>query len=386
MVSELKTICQFVHTLNWGGAETLAYRLATDPELSAQYRFVFFCLDTKDISTAGVMAQMLTEQGFVVECLDRQPGLDKKCIKHLSALFEQHHVDIVHAHQCTPYFYTSMARWIKKSPQILLTEHGRFYPDVVSWKRRIANKFLYRRSDILTAVGKQVLNALRDKEGYPGKKIQVIYNGIDPDEYDNLNSANENDTRESVRKEFNIPDDVFTIIQVARLDPIKDHITALRVIAKLKQMIPNVRLIIVGDGCERERIDRLINQHNLSNEIIMTGARQDVARLLKGADAFLLTSLSEGIPVTFLEAMAARLPIVSTNVGGCNEVIINGQTGFLAPVGNPVSLANALRILATEPDLASSLGNAGRARLLEMFTQRQMHDSYANLYNELSLR
>lgn len=252
--------------------------------------------------------------------------------------------------------------------------------------RRIANKFLYRRSDILTAVGKQVLNALRDKEGYPGKKIQVIYNGIDPDEYDNLNSANENDTRESVRKEFNIPDDVFTIIQVARLDPIKDHITALRVIAKLKQMIPNVRLIIVGDGCERERIDRLINQHNLSNEIIMTGARQDVARLLKGADAFLLTSLSEGIPVTFLEAMAARLPIVSTNVGGCNEVIINGQTGFLAPVSNPVSLANALRLLAMEPNLATSLGNAGRARLLEMFTQCQMHDSYANLYNELSLR
>ena len=384
MVSELKTICQFVHSLDWGGAETLAYRLATDPKLSDRYHFIFFCLDAKEVSTAGAMAQTLAQQGFTIECLNRQPGFDKNCIKRIGELFHHHRVNIVHAHQCAPYFYSSLARWNKKAPQIILTEHGRFYPDVVSWKRRLANKFLYRKSDILTAVGARVLEALRDKEGYPGKQIQIIYNGIDPEEYDNLNSANENDTRESVRQEFNIPDNVFTIIQVARLDPIKDHATALRTIAKLKQMISDVRLIIVGDGSERTKISNLINKHNLDKEIIMTGARQDVARLLKGADAFMLTSLSEGIPVTFLEAMAARLPIVSTDAGGCNEVVVNAKTGFLAPVGNPVSLANALRILATEPELASELGNAGRSRLLEMFTQQEMHDSYADIYEKLS--
>ena len=383
MVSGMKRICQFVHTLNWGGAETLAYRLATNPDLTNRYEFVFFCLDAENVAHAGAMAQKLIDQGYKVECLNRQPGLDRDCVKRLANLFEQYEIDIVHAHQCTPYFYSSLARWRKKNPKILLTEHGRFYPDVVSWKRRLVNQFLYRRDDILTAVGQRVKDALQKKEGYPGKRIQVIYNGIDPDVYDNLRSANENDTRESVRREFNIPDDAFTIIQVARLDKIKDHKTALRTYGALKQTVPNVRLLIVGDGPERDFIEQRIHHHNLQDGVIMTGARSDVSRLLKGADAFLLTSLSEGIPVTFLEAMAARLPIVTTDAGGCKEVVVNGQTGFVAPVGNPMSLAKALHLLATEPKLSARLGEAGRARLLEMFTQRQMHDAYRRMYEQM---
>ena len=384
MVSGMKRICQFVHTLNWGGAETLAYRLATDPNLASRYDFVFFCLDSENVIRAGSMAQKLIDQGYRVECLNRQPGLDWDCIKRLANLFEQCEIDIVHAHQCTPYFYSSLARWRKKNPKIILTEHGRFYPDIVSWKRRIANRFLYRRDDILTAVGQRVKEALRDKEGYPDKRIEVIYNGIDPVVYDNLRSENDNDTREAVRREFNIPDDAFTIIQVARLDPIKDHRTALRTYAALKQTTPNVRLLIVGDGPERGLIEQRINQHGLQDGIILTGARSDVSRLLKGADAFLLTSLSEGIPVTFLEAMAARLPIVTTDAGGCKEVVVNGQTGFIAPVGNPLSLAKALRLLATESELAVKLGEAGRERLMEMFTQKQMHGAYCKIYESLS--
>ncbi len=384
MVSGMKRICQFVHTLNWGGAETLAYRLATDPDLASKYEFVFFCLDAQDVVHAGSMAQELIDKGYKVECLNRQPGLDRDCVKRLANLFEQYKIDIVHAHQCTPYFYSSLARWRKKNPKILLTEHGRFYPDVVSWKRRLANRFLYRRDDILTAVGQRVKEALQKKEGYPGKRIQVIYNGIDPDVYDNLRSENENDARESVRREFNIPNDAFTIIQVARLDPIKDIRTSLRTYEALKQTVPNVRLLLVGDGPERNAIERAIRQHNLQDGVIFAGARSDVSRLLKGADAFLLTSLSEGIPVTFLEAMAARLPIVTTDAGGCKEVVVNGQTGFVAPVGNPTSLAKALHLLATEPKLAARLGEAGRARLLEMFTQRQMHEAYCQLYDSLT--
>ncbi|MBQ3351138.1 MAG: glycosyltransferase [Thermoguttaceae bacterium] len=380
----MKRICQFVHTLNWGGAETLAYRLATNPDLTNRYEFVFFCLDAENVAHAGAMAQKLIDQGYKVECLNRKPGLDRDCVKRLANLFEQYEIDIVHAHQCTPYFYSSLARWRKKNPKILLTEHGRFYPDVVSWKRRLVNRFLYRRDDILTAVGQRVKEALQKKEGYPGKRIQVIYNGIDPDVYDNHRSANENDTRESVRREFNIPDNVFTIIQVARLDPIKDYKTSLRTFEALRQTVPNIRLIIVGDGPERSAIEQGINRHNLQDGVIMTGARSDVSRLLKGADAFMLTSLSEGIPVTFLEAMAARLPIVTTDAGGCKEVVVNGQTGFVAPVGNPMSLAKALHLLATEPKLSARLGEAGRERLLEMFTQRQMHDAYGKLYEQLS--
>ena len=382
----MKTICQLVHTLNLGGAEVLAHRLATDPWLSEQYRFVFFCLDASEISGAGVMANSLIQEGFAVECLNRQPGLDRACMKKMASLFDKYQVDVVHAHQCTPYFYAAAARWTRKNPPILLTEHGRFFPDVVSWKRRLINRFFWRESDILTAVGRAVADALAEKEGFPRDKIQVIYNGVNPDDFDNLKSADENDTRESVRREFGIADDAFVLIQVARLDSIKDHATALNTINVLRNDFPDVRLIIVGDGPERGVIEQKIQEDNLSHQVVLTGARQDISRLIKGADLFLLTSLSEGIPVTFLEAMAARLPIVSTNAGGCREVVEHQKTGYLEPIQDPVSLAAAVKALIINKSLRIKFGENGRLRCEEFFTQRAMHDAYRKLYESILLK
>ena len=126
------TVCQLLHTLNVGGAEILASRLVS--RLSGEkWRFVFFCLDAE-----GVRAQEMRDAGFQVEVLGRRPGFDTQCMRDLAKLWRKHGVQLVHAHQYTPYFYAMGARgFFRKTPPILFTEHGRFFPDLPNWKHKI---------------------------------------------------------------------------------------------------------------------------------------------------------------------------------------------------------------------------------------------------------
>jgi glycosyltransferase involved in cell wall biosynthesis len=146
---------------------------------------------------------------------------------------------------------------------------------------------------------------------------------------------------------------------------------------------PDARLILVGEGPERRRIEEEISRRRLGSFVRLLGLRGDVARLLAAADVFLLTSISEGIPVTLIEAMAARLPIVATNVGGVSEVVQHRQTGLLAPAGDDAALAGALiRLLGDEAE-RHRLGNRGFERAACLFSQEEMHASYAHLYEEM---
>lgn len=113
------------------------------------------------------------------------------------------------------------------------------------------------------------------------------------------------------------------------------------------------------------------------------GLRKDVARLLRGADLFLLTSISEGIPLTVIEAMAAGLPVVATRVGGLAEVVADGTTGCLAPSGDDAALAEQVLRLADEPALRHRLGEAGRQRAAGLFSEDQMHAAYFQLYKDM---
>jgi polysaccharide biosynthesis protein PslH len=142
-------------------------------------------------------------------------------------------------------------------------------------------------------------------------------------------------------------------------------------------------LVLVGDGPERPKIEQEIAARRLEGIVRLMGQRRDVPQLLPGADLFLLTSISEGIPVTFIEAMAARLPIVSTDVGGVTEVVEDGQTGLLASAGDDAALAQAMLRLVEDPTLRDRLGATGRVRAERLFSQRQMHASYAKVYDEM---
>lgn len=364
-------ICQVLHSLTVGGAEMLAARLAR--HLSDQFRFVFACLD--DLGTLGAD---LSREGFLVEVIGRQPGFDVSCVRRLATFVRREQAEVIHAHQYTPFFYCRAPGPLRPRPPVLFNEHGRFFPDLPNRKRMIFNRLFLRRQDRVVAVGESVRQALIVNEGIPAQRIEVIYNGVRLDDF-----ASDPQLRTQVRGELGLELDAPVAIQVARLDYLKDHCTAIRAAERVVRRLPNFRLILVGEGPERPKIEAEIAARGLGQHVKLLGLRTDVRRLLSAADLFLLTSISEGIPVTLIEAMGARLPVVSTGVGGIPEVVIPDSTGLLARSGDDDALANAVVKLLADHALRDKLGQAGRERASRMFAEDEMHRRYVRLYREM---
>lgn len=367
----MKTICQLLHSLSIGGAEVLAARIGR--RLRDRYRFIYLCLDE-----IGALGQDLAADGFPVHHLGRNAGLDLRCMTSLRQILRREKVDIVHAHQFTPYFYATMARAPRRRPSVLFTEHGRFHPDYPRPKRMLYNKVAIGRRDRVVAVGEAVRQALVNYEGIPSGRVDVIYNGIDlaacppPSET----------AREASRAEWDIKPSTLLIAHVARLDPIKDHLTSMRAVKTLVRRGIDARLLIVGDGPEKATIEQACTELG-SEHFILAGMRRDVPNILAGADIFLLTSHSEGIPLTVIEAMAAGLPVVSTNVGGLPEVVLEEETGLLAPPRDPDAIAKQLERLSKDPTWARQLGQAGRKLAYDQFSEDAMLAAYEECYQAI---
>jgi glycosyltransferase involved in cell wall biosynthesis len=370
VAAKVVTVCQLLHSLNVGGAEILAARLAR--RLRGSFRFVFACLDD-----VGPLGEQLREDGFPVYSLDRKPGFDWGCPRRLARLLHTERVDLVHAHQYAPFFYGLAARFGGRRRPILFTEHGRHQPDFPRRKRMLANRLLLSRRDRVVGVGVAVQQALIANEGIPARRVGVLYNGIDVDAF--AAAAD----RAEIRRFLGVRSDEFVIVQVARFDYLKDHGTALRAFTRVIGHLPRARLVLVGDGPERSAIENQMRELNLVDKVRLLGTRKDVDQLLQGADVFLLTSVSEGIPLTVIEAMAAGLPVVGTAVGGMGEVVADGSTGYLAQAGDDASLSEHILRLAGDPDLRCRMGASGRARAKDLFDEPRMCAEYASIYRDL---
>jgi glycosyltransferase involved in cell wall biosynthesis len=369
--SSIATICQLVHGLSVGGAEILAAGLAR--HFRDAFRFLFVCLDE-----LGPLGQQLRAEGFPVWLLRRQPGVDWRCSWRLARLLRRERVDLLHVHQYTPFFYAMTARVLCRRPPVLFTEHGRWYPDYPRRKRIVANRLLLERRDRVVGVGQAVRQALIHNEGFASDRVQVIYNGIDMGSFvcGGAPSA-------TVRSELGVGAGQLLLLQVARLDPLKDHATAIRTLGHVVRQGVNAHLVLVGEGPERSRIQEVVQQQQLEERVRFLGLRRDIPRLLSAADLFLLTSVSEGIPLTLIEALAVGLPVVATRVGGVQEVIEDGKTGLLAPRGDDVALAKHVLRLAGDPALSRQMAELGPERARALFSDCQMHDRYSRLYREM---
>jgi glycosyltransferase involved in cell wall biosynthesis len=206
----------------------------------------------------------------------------------------------------------------------------------------------------------------------------VIPNGMD------VRRIDEADARD-VRAEWGLAADDFVVGTVARLDATKNTITLARAFAQLIQDEPAARwkLLVVGDGSERPRLEEFIAAQGLQSAAVFTGARQDVPRLLKAMNVFALPSLSEGMPITVLEAMAARLPVVATNVGALPTLVADGVTGWLVAPQQPEALAAKLSWLWQHHAQAIAFGAAGRQKVEREYGMDVMLRRYAELYHSV---
>lgn len=368
----LPTVCHVLHTLNVGGAEVLAQQIAM--KLSTHFRPVFVCLDAM-----GYLGEQLRSYGLTVEVVERRPGFDYRCARRIAQFMRHQNVQVVHAHQYAPFFYSSFARMFGVRYPILFTEHGRDYPDFRRLKRVYANKVLLGRRDCVVAVGECVRSALIANEGLPRSRVEVLYNGVDAKQFDPQRPS-----RKRARELLNLNEDEIGVVQVARLNRLKDYRTATHAMAQVCKVAPNVKYFIVGEGDERATIERTIQDLDLQRQVRMLGLRHDVPHLLEGMDVFLLTSLTEGIPLTVIEAMLAQLPCIATRVGGMEEVVCDGITGHISAANDPDDIAKKILSLIQSSATRLEMGKRGRERAIRLFHSDRMFDEYEHLYTQLT--
>jgi L-malate glycosyltransferase len=258
---------------------------------------------------------------------------------------------------------------------VIFTEHGRHYPDIVSRKRRFANRLvLSRLADEITAVSRFSARSLADIDGFGGRAIQTIDNGIEAARY--LESRD----RHALRRRLGLDPRRRYVISVARFHPVKDHATLIRAFEQVAAARPDVDLLLAGDGPLRADLERQVAEAGICSRVRFLGVRNDVADLLRAADLFVLTSRSEAASITLLEAMASSLPLVVTAVGGNPEIVRDGVEGVLVPRGDAAAAARALGRLLDDPCAAREMGMAGRARVIERFTLEATVNQYHHRY------
>ncbi len=368
------TICQVVHSLHIGGAELLVTELSR--ALRDRFRFVFACLDG-----AGPLAEQLRDEGHVVEVLDRRSGIDWKCGRRLAKFLREQQVAAVHAHQYTPFFYAMLARGFAGRTPIVFTEHGRQHPDYRRLKRVVCNRLLLRPDDRVIAVGEAVRQALIAHEGIRASRVELLFNGVHLQSF--RDATADRTLRGQVRRELGMSESDYVVVQVARLNSLKDHATAARAIARAARDNVSLRWLVIGDGEERAALEATIRELQIDGATHLLGSRRDVPRLLAAADVCLLSSISEGIPLTLIEAMAARLPVVATDVGGVAEVVVPEFTGLLASAKDDVTLAQHLVRLGQDRALGPRLGRNGAARAADLFSFDRMAEGYATVFEEV---
>jgi glycosyltransferase involved in cell wall biosynthesis len=239
-------------------------------------------------------------------------------------------------------------------------------------------KWSLRRADLVLGVSDFVTRSLVDV-GFDRRRAHTVLNAIDISEWTIP------DVREEVRNELQLPSDALVVITVCRLGKGKGPLELVQAMATVRRQHPNLRLIIVGQGRQDfvDQLTRLTEALELEQCVTITGYRNDVPRLMSAADIYAMPSDGEPFGLVFAEAMAIGLPVVALNNGGTPEVVVDGVTGLLSPVGDPESLAVNLLTLANNVDLRKTLGEAGKKRARECFDGPRLANDVVQTYRYL---
>jgi glycosyltransferase involved in cell wall biosynthesis len=350
-----------------GGTEQVIKNLveATD---KTKFNTKILCIE----SPVGPFGEMLSKKGYQIDSLSRKEGFDLKLVFEIRKYILQHRIDVLHCHQYTPWVYGALAS-ILTGTKVIFTEHGRFYPDRSSWKRKYINPFLVKLTDHITTISKATKQALVEYEYIPGSKIEIIYNGIAELE-GNVTAT------QQLRKNLSISEDTLILGTISRLDPIKNHRLLISSFARIQKIYPKLMLVIVGDGDLRSNLDKLVKQLEISDKVIFTGFKPNPVDYLQLMDIFLLPSLSEGTAMTLLEAMSLSKACIVTDVGGNPEIIEHEVSGLVTPSDDENMLVAACDLLLKDGKLRKKLGDAARAQYEKRFTVQYMLSNYQEIY------
>jgi glycosyltransferase involved in cell wall biosynthesis len=256
--------------------------------------------------------------------------------------------------------------------------HGYFNPLVSRFFRGL-ERSLAARTTRLVAVGPQVRDDLVALGVAPPEQFSVVRLGVD---LDHRITAAEG-RRAELRELFGVPPDAFVVGWIGRMTAIKRVPDVLLAFRGLLGRGVAARLCLVGDGPDRERVERRARELGVSRSTFFIGYQRDVAPYYALFDALLLPSANEGTPVVAIEALASRRPVVATRVGGVPDVVTDGVDGFLVSVGDVDAMAERLAALAADPAARAAMGEAGRESVISRYRVERLLDDVDSLYREL---
>ena len=370
-------IAHVLFRLGTGGLENgLVNLINTLPDDS--YRHVVICM-----TDYTEFRNRINGSTVQVYCLNKKPGQDFKVYLRLWRLLRKIKPDILHTRNLSA-LEAQLPGLLAGVKCRIHGEHGRDIDDVdgTHWRYVLLRRWFRPLVQRYIPMSKDLEGWLIKQIKVPVTKISQVYNGVD------IKRFNVNDTKplSILPSDFRAPERLL-IGTVGRLDPVKDQLTLVQAFIHLIKTTPElshqVRLIIVGNGVLLSPLQIVVRDANIDHLVWFTGERHDVADIMQTLDLFVLPSINEGISNTILEAMASALPVIATDVGGNPELVVDGQTGYLVSKQDPIAMAEAFKCYLLEPELLRLHGQAGRSRVVSMFSLSRMMADYRAIYDKL---
>lgn len=356
-----RNVLHLVDSFNTGGSERQAVQLVRLLHESGRYRVHVACLNSEGVLADEARRNSSSEvQEYRLSSF--YDGNMARQLKRFAHFLKEQEIQIVQTHDFYTNIFGMLGSRIAGTP-VRLGFRGETTGIRTGMQKRI-ERLSYRLAHAVVANSGAVKDQLI-REGVPGQKIEIIYNGVTVDTMRELSTIERN----CILSRLGLPVDrpLVTLVANMRL-PVKDHPTFLRAARRIKTRFPSAAFVLAGDGPLTGEIKALTEELGLAADVFFTGTCTDVARLLAVSKIGVLSSRAEGFSNAMLEYMAASLPAVVTDVGGAREAITEGQSGYIVAPGDDAAMADRIVELLRDPESARRIGEAGRDAVEQGFS------------------
>lgn len=349
-----------------GGMELVAIKLAA---FITDVDHVFCFLYQKNNSE---ILDLLKKKGFSYYILDKKDGIDFFLIKKIYFICRKEKINIIHCRNFSSSLYGSLSKTLNTKVKIISDIRG---IDNIN-RRVIILKLLTNMHLInkLICVSNDIKNKMLDF-GFNKRKVEFIANGVD------LTLFNRSVPKKEDRCKYKLPLNKIIIGTVGRLEKVKNYSFLIKVFANLSCTFDNVHLVIVGEGSERSYLRNLSQKYKTDESVTFLGYQEDIPSVMNCFDVFVSTSLSEGMSNVIMEAMASKLTVIATNVGGTPELIEDGESGLLFKSGSEIELFSLFKKIIESTDLRVHIGKNAYEKIEKNYSFQATAKKYIAAYS-----
>lgn len=370
-VIEDVSVCHVLGSLGTGGRESLIGDVIKYTEENVSHSIA--CFGTDDTGR-----RRFEKREVPVVSFDADSSRDVRAIVDFARYLFGSDVDVVHAHGMNGQIPTRLVAPFCGFAGVVSTHHGvrDLYPERLQWLERLTRRLDTRTVAVSEGVRRSFVGGANGKS----TRWQTIRNGID---VDGFAVAIQEADGETIRRSHEIDSEDVVFLNVGRYVPPKSQLDLVDAMESLRTERSDVHLFIVGGrGPMDTTLRKRVTDRGLQEYVTITGRADDIHGYYAAADVFVSSSVGEGLPIVQLEAMAAGLPVIATDIPGVREVVLDGKTGTFVPPNTPESLATAMSEYC-DPELRRRYGKAGVERVADAFHIRDTAQAYVTLYNTL---